>query len=448
MKNKYLTIAAIVMMCVIGVEEINIPQEKTLPRELRAKEITNDTPIEISSCEQLDSIGDATLDPTNEFPLNGSYELTTNIDCSIYSGNGKVYTPIGDETQKFSGTFDGKEHQIQGLYMTVEKYQGVFGYTSDTSIISNVDVRDVSLYINADINNAGGLVASNNGTVSNSHVTGAVGGFNNVGGLIGINTGTIIDSHARVFVTGDSDVGGLIGSNDGVVTNSYATGYVGGTWSEVGGLIGYNNGTVTNSYATGNVTVTSDEVGVGGLIGYTSTQAIVKDTYATGDVRGFEDVGGLVGTSNSDITSSYATGEVIGVLDVGGLVGWSGTGVLYGNFATGNVTGETYVGGLAGVGRNSDEVSTSHGYTKQLVNGVPLNTILGESNVIGNNNTYTTAATYNDLTNTEWYTGILNWNLDSWIEIKSNDGGITYYYPHLKGIVGNEIPNQENNIIV
>ena len=57
-----------------------------------------------------------------------------------------------------------------------------------------------------------------------------------------------------VNVTGQFQVGGLVGEigSDGAVTSCYATGQVAGD-EDVGGLVGLNQGTITGSYASATV---------------------------------------------------------------------------------------------------------------------------------------------------------------------------------------------------
>ncbi|SNY97263.1 MBG domain-containing protein [Halomonas sp. hl-4] len=147
---------------------------------------------------------------------------------------------------------------------------------------------------------------------------------------------------------GDSYVGGLVGiSDEGTIENSYATGDVDGS-SEVGGLVGYNSGTIENAYATGDV-VGDDQVG--GLVGM-NYEGTIRRAYATGPVDGDKWVGGLVGTNQDNISvisNVYATGEVAGSSIVGGLVGGNFLGATIKNgYAAGAVAGSEDAGGLVG----------------------------------------------------------------------------------------------------
>ena len=222
----------------------------------------------------------------------------------------------------------------------------------------------------------GGLIGYNGGPVTASDSSGSVVGVSIVGGLIGTNTVALDGLHSSATVTGSaSQVGGLIGNSSGAVSNAYATGNVGGgTADEVGGLIGHASAGVSLSYATGTVDgryriggligeseatisdVHADGAVVGaglagGLVGDFSGGDTISNSHAIGAVTATEDqVGGLVGAQNGNITNSYATGNVSGANDVGGLVGsWNGgNGSIATSYATGTVGGANRVGGLIG----------------------------------------------------------------------------------------------------
>lgn len=94
---------------------------------------------------------------------------------------------------------------------------------------------------------------------------------------------------------------------------SYTTGSVTGTGDPVGGLVGLarSSTTITNSYATGEVTGTDN---TGGLVGY-AYKSTITNSYATGSVSGTEDsTGGLVGLadSSSTVTNSYWNKDTTG----------------------------------------------------------------------------------------------------------------------------------------
>jgi hypothetical protein len=139
----------------------------------------------------------------------------------------------------------------------------------------------------------------------------------------------------------------VVGSNNGSgseITNCYATANVYGK-SEVGGVVGYNTGTVENSYATGNVS--GIENYVGGVAG--GDNGAITNCKASGDVSGLNNVGGVAGYTSNTMENSYATGDVNGNNYVGGVVGYVySTSTVENSYATGNVSGYNYVGGVSG----------------------------------------------------------------------------------------------------
>ena len=86
---------------------------------------------------------------------------------------------------------------------------------------------------------------------------------------------------------------------------------------------------------------------VGALVGY-SHRGRIENSYATGSVRGGNQVGGLLGSSRGTIKNSYATGAVTGRSEVGGLLGRTIYGIIENSYATGLVRGKKMVGGLVG----------------------------------------------------------------------------------------------------
>jgi len=277
--------------------------------------------------------------------LSGNYALGGNIDATTTSTwNGAAgFTPIGNSSTAFSGTFDGLGHTISNLKINLpsQDYVGLFGQTNSGAVIQNLGLVGGSVIGG---NGVGGLVGVNTGTISNSFATGSVSAGNYVGGLVGHNYGTISNSYATGSVSAGNYVGGLVGANNGTIRNSYATGSDRGG-SYVGGLVGLNYGEITNSYATGSVDSGGDRAG--GLVGH-DQGGVINNSYATGSVRSDGKTGGLVGWSNGTfITNSYATGSVSGP-EAGGLVGQNNSGTISNSYATGSVSAGNYVGGLVG----------------------------------------------------------------------------------------------------
>ncbi len=202
------------------------------------------------------------------------YQLANDINITA-----KYWMPIGVHVP-YVGIFDGNGHSITGAAISGTYYSDV------------------------------GLFGKNNGTIENLKVSGSISGNNNVGVLAGYSNGTItncISSGSAANISG-GNTGGLIGTNEGTVTTSGSTAVVSGN-SNVGGLIGNNarTATVTNSYAQGNVTGKSN---VGGLVGVNSDASllyvsVIKNCYAIGAVSKGSSTGGLIGHNYGTVTSGY-----------------------------------------------------------------------------------------------------------------------------------------------
>jgi len=239
--------------------------------------------------------------------LGGTYILMNDLDSttegySLLAGptanNATGWHPIGTYSSQFTGTFDGKEYQIEDLFINRPSgwFVGLFGIIDEGGQIEDVGV-----------------------------VNATVTGDKYVGGLVGRNEGTVTTSYFTGNVTGRSPVGGLVGSSYGTVSNSYSSGKVNGGGG-VGGLVGYNYyGTVSNSYFTGNVT--GDPFAfVGGLLGY-NKGGTVNNSYSSGGVDGIYAVGGLVGANEGNVSNSFWDTETSGQATSDGGTGKNTTGM-------------------------------------------------------------------------------------------------------------------------
>jgi hypothetical protein len=302
---------------------------------------TADDPYVITNASELQAMED---------DLDARYRLGADINASdtVRWNNGDGFDPIGNNSQRFSGTLDGAGYTITGLHInrSTTDSVGLFGSVADSGRISNVMLSEVVV---SGSYRVGGLVGFNNGTVRGVSLTGAVNGSETVGGIVGDNHGTVREASATGDVNGTTFVGGLVGFNGfgGTVRDASATGTVSGLlW--VGGFAGFNGfgGTISNASATGTVNGSSQ---VGGLIGK-NRESTVRNVSATGTVNATSSVGGLVGSNKEGmISNASATGAVTGSEKVGGLVGTNGPGTIRNAFATGAVNGSYQVGGLVGI---------------------------------------------------------------------------------------------------
>ena len=238
------------------------------------------------------------------------YELIRDLDFQDGESyrNGEVnenwtrnegWLPIGDSSNSFSGIFNGKNH-MNGNNHTISNLMinrklsliGLFAMMNSSAMIDGVNLYKVNIkgnsYVGALVGkNAGGIIMNSSVSGDNNTISTIEGTGQKIGGLVGINdnyiefnpitvtVGKVINSFADAHVIGvipDSDddgssVGGLIGINKGIISNSYASGNVSGN-KNVGGLVGrHEAGEITNSYAAGTITGISS---VGGLVGHYS----------------------------------------------------------------------------------------------------------------------------------------------------------------------------------
>lgn len=218
-------------------------------------------------------------------------------------------------------------------------FQGVFdggGYTIADLTIDRPSTMGVGLF---------GAIGAD-GEVRNVGLSGgSVEGQQLVGGLAGQNEGIVRNAFVTAEVrSGGANVGGLVGRNaeSGTVTLSYVSGDVAG-WDNVGGIAGQNNGTIDRSYVSGDV---NGSQFVGGLVGRNEMYgASIMDSFAAGEVQGSSEVGGAVGRHIGILERSYAIGRVSGTSsDIGALVGRNMTGVVTDSFYDSQTTGQGGVG--------------------------------------------------------------------------------------------------------
>lgn len=243
--------------------------------------------------------------------LTGTYYLMNNIDASATStwNGGLGFLPLGKSTSgfKFTGKLYGGNWVISNLYVASNYLGGVglfdtcYGATLDGITISSATITGVSSTA------VGGLVgiADNSTVITNCKTSGTVSGVNRCGGLVGqaTNSTAISSCSSSVNVTITTTwAGGLVGDLiRSSITDCYATGNISGG-NQNGGLIGTLSGasgtvSVTNSYATGSVSASTYSGGLIGIATRGTGTANVKNSYATGVATG-STKGGLLGQNN------------------------------------------------------------------------------------------------------------------------------------------------------
>jgi hypothetical protein len=104
----------------------------------------------------------------------------------------------------------------------------------------------------------------------------------------------------------------------------------------------------------------------GSLVGVFNQGAIINCGAENVKVEGYQNVGGLIGTSKGSVIRCYVDGEILGSYQVGGFVAWNSGNILQCQ-ASVAVTGGSYTGGLVGI--NSRDVSISESFSRGIVSG-------------------------------------------------------------------------------
>ena len=172
-------------------------------------------PYKISTVEDLKQLASAVNTGTT---YAGEYfELTENLDLS-----GENWTPIGNGSRVFQGTFNGGFHIIYNLTIdTSNRYCGLFGKLQDAEI-QNLGIENAN--ITSSYNDVAALAGNaQGGTIANCYVTGTVKGKGAVSGILGSThsssyTTKIRNCYARVAIvkngTSTKDLAGISGWNE------------------------------------------------------------------------------------------------------------------------------------------------------------------------------------------------------------------------------------------
>ena len=214
--------------------------------------------ITITTAEQLAAVA-AAVNGGNDYS-GVTIKLGADLDL-----NGQNWTPIGNNTNQFKGTFDGDNHTISNLTITgSNSYVGLFGYNKGT--VSGCTVSDTVTGTGEDI---GGVVGGNRGTVSGNTVFSEVSGNYYVGGLVGYNEGgTVSDNkYCSTFAAVGENDDGTVGTNTllNKVTLPGGVTASGDTCFTVDGI----------AYAVGNITLAAK---LGYVYSGTTSAEITADT--------------------------------------------------------------------------------------------------------------------------------------------------------------------------
>ena len=228
--------------------------------------------------------------------VNGTLEGTTqNVAANAVLLNNitipadMAWTPIGNASTIYTGTFDGAGYTISGMKIDdATGYSGLFGNVTGT-------VRDFTV--------TGTITIT--GSEAVSKVGGAVGslGTASVGGTV---SGVTSDVDITVSA-GNDHIGGVVGSmpenRSPTVESCVYTGNITVTVKagSVAGVVGYiRTGTIQNCANQGGIN-TGGNGSVGGILGYCNNGEIyIRNCYNSGSIaaEGTANVGAIVGQNN------------------------------------------------------------------------------------------------------------------------------------------------------
>lgn len=321
---------------------------------------------QISTCEQLMSADEDTS-------RHDTITITQDINCEGVDDIEPLTWSLG-----FGGVLDGQGHTISNLDIEGDADVGLFSHVYGAEIF---DVHFVGGSVHAESGYAGMLAGDLESTnVTNVSTTGWVNAINDgmAGGLLGFVTNE--DPDFDMVLENLSSTGDVYSYDDG-----------GGLIAEIEADAGKSI-TLRNSFATGDVFATFDDSGInfGGLVGDVesyayedgqSAEILIEDSYASGDVNGYDTVGGLLGDVSTDtnanengnsvvtVRRTYSSGDVTAInSEAGGLIGevdYNDPGeltTLENNFAAGEVQKVSdlgVIGGLVGTYEEEEESEVS-----------------------------------------------------------------------------------------
>ncbi len=223
--------------------------------------------------------------------LRKTVKLMANLDLANES-----FTPIGNDTNKFQGTFDGGNFTISNLKIDAagQNNIGFFGFTTNGAV-KNITFHNAEVTGRLNV----GVVAGTPYTTSYENITLTgdikVNGMSYVGGAFGKNVYADITN-----VTIDATEDSYVKANSVENGTAYRT-YVGG----VAGFVGEGSHTFTD--VVSNLDVYGSTCDVGGIVGIAHYGTSYVRCVSTGDVTitnatevdEVEEMGGIAGVWNN-----------------------------------------------------------------------------------------------------------------------------------------------------
>jgi hypothetical protein len=417
---------------------------------------TEEKAYTICTAAQLDQIGQHCTDGMDT-DCDKYFKLMADIDLADYEDSFHMIgylERVGNDvanTVPFTGTFDGNDHTLSNLNMTLEQEGVGFIRFAQNSTVKDLTIENFEMagrygtgILFAIAGPTGDIVSSpdyDSETDANTVLNVTIDDQSKVyfydtdsmyyfiGALAGAFLGDITNVHVQADINAPDDnpgslglfCGGLVGSvfSDSTISNASSTnatmgacviagGLLGNAGYNIGGAITVQNVTISNVYSNNDVPGSFGQGGlIGMLYGEEEDDIIVTDCYATGDVS--------------------ATNLAIEPYFIGGLLGGSQYTKINRCYASGNVTStEDYIGGLIGSIDPVDEpITVLNSFSTGDVEGDGQNINIGP--VIGRNDgtdTFTNTGCYDGATVTNHGEGSFNTDFCA----LANQHSMAYYY--------------------
>lgn len=280
---------------------------------------------------------------------NHHYLLARDIVLPASHAGKANWTPLCPDSQTddggFTGSLDGGNHTISGLYFPYESSSAALGLFSSIGggTVRNLNLENVRI---TGTHQTGALAAENYGYIENCRVSGTMELYQPdesvlAGGICGINYGTLDNTEARmtIRISGTAvTAGGIAAQNEGFIYNTAFLGEIHTAAKDtsnmlLGGICGMNaGGYVYNAYT--NITIRAD-----------------ADTGYIGGICGMQTAGELYKCSVRGLLYAAPKSGASSVLYAGGIVGMAESGLVMHSFSTADISasaGTAYTGGICG----------------------------------------------------------------------------------------------------
>lgn len=216
-----------------------------------------------------------------------------------------------------TGNLDAGQY-ASNLGGIVGKNEELFWMSWTTYNINNVFAHGVTGK-DGNTKTSGGIVGTNEGSISNAYNESIIHGSKNIGGIAGSNAmakpndssgqiATLENIANAVEIIGDAgsqNIGGLVGMQDHATTNQGRnTGAITGC-TNVGGMVGYNTaGSYLNNLENSPQATITGIKNVGGIAGFNEGVISADDQLNllnSGKIYGWENVGGIAGKNSGSI---------------------------------------------------------------------------------------------------------------------------------------------------